>query len=94
MHTVFSNLKTCTGICSTLLNPLNGMVEMNNNTVGSIATYSCFTNYILIGPEERNCTADIGWSGEDPLCCKFAGNLIIQVHNNFPLFHDYSEDLW
>ena len=43
---------------------------MTNNTVGSIATYSCFTNYMLIGSEERNCTADVGWSGVDPQCCK------------------------
>jgi hypothetical protein len=71
---------------------------MTNNTLGSIAMYSCITSYMLIGPEERNCTADIGWSGEDPQCCKLAENIVYKFTTIFvPLFHDYyynSEDLW
>ena len=81
------------GICPTLQNPTNGNVEMTNNTVGSIATYSCQTNYTLIGPSERNCTAEVGWSGEDPLCRKSNNPLLILIRVlkavslsvNFPL---------
>ena len=60
-----------TGICPTLVTPLNGNVEMSSNKLESVATYSCLTSYMLIGPQQRNCTADLGWSGEEPVCCKF-----------------------
>ena len=90
--------KSYVGVCSTLPNPSNGMVEMTNNTVGSIATYSCFINYMLVGPQNRNCTADIGWSGEDPQCCMFIKKTFVIFQFNFTIFvlslHGFSENMW
>lgn len=60
-----------TDICPVLQDPANGNVEVSNNTVGSTANYSCIDDYMLVGPQERICTADVGWSGQDPACCEF-----------------------
>ena len=60
-------------VCSLLQNPANGAVVLNGNTVGSTATYTCSTpNFMLVGPETRECTANAGWSGQDPSCSKFS----------------------
>ncbi len=43
---------------------------MTGNTVGAMATYSCNTDFILVGPQKRECTANAGWSEQDSLCSK------------------------
>ena len=57
-------------MCSPLTNPINGHVEINGNTTGSTATYTCVTGYALSGlnSQERICGADGNWSFSEPLC--------------------------
>ena len=43
---------------------------MTGSIMGSTATYSCMTNYTLVGPTTRECRLDVGWSGQDSLCSK------------------------
>lgn len=58
---------------------------MNGNTVGSTATYSCISaDYMLVGPQTRECTANAGWSEQDSLCSKLKlGSAIVQYIINF-----------
>ena len=56
------------GVCCPLPNPLNGQVQFPSTTVGSVATYSCFTGYTLNGTSNRTCEADGEWSGDPPTC--------------------------
>ena len=53
--------------CGSLSDPEFGEVTFSSTTEGSVATYSCFTGYVLKGVESRTCTAD-GWSGSEPSC--------------------------
>ena len=53
--------------CGPLGNPENGEVNVAGTTVGSTATYSCFTGYQLKGVAIRTCKAD-GWSDTVPTC--------------------------
>ena len=59
-----------TGLCATPQTPRNGNLVINGSEVGSIAQYSCLPRYTLVGPEQRECRADIGWSERDPSCRK------------------------
>ena len=54
--------------CGSLPNPLNGMVELELNTFGSQASYSCMPGYTLQGEEQRTCLSTGEWSGEEPFC--------------------------
>lgn len=52
-----------------LLNPENGNVVFNSEgEFGTIATYSCFTGYNLIGDETRMCQSNRLWTGQAPIC--------------------------
>ena len=58
--------------CSTLENPINGVVTFANTTFGSVATYSCNRGFVLDGNKTRVCQEDGLWSYEAPECfsCK------------------------
>ena len=73
------------------MDPTNGNVVMNGNTVSSTATYTCNINYALVGSQIRECTADAGWNGEDPLCSKCNQNHSIEDKSdrNYILFYTY-----
>ena len=55
--------------CPKLDNITNGKVTTDNGTsTGQIATYSCDTEYDLVGDSERICL-DIGrWNASEPSC--------------------------
>ena len=54
--------------CGTLQYPDNGVVSFKSTTPGSIATYSCFLGYVLVGTRKRTCNSDGQWSGSTPVC--------------------------
>ena len=60
---------TCTPIvCSNLPSPANGQVVISSLLVGSRATYTCSSGYVLVGEESRTCQSDGNWSGRAPIC--------------------------
>ena len=48
-------------------NPENGQVTADATTLGSVATFTCNTNFTLVGDEMRTCESS-GWSGRNPSC--------------------------
>ena len=60
---------TCTPIvCSNLPSPANGQVVISSLLVGSRATYTCSSGYVLVGEDTRTCQSDGNWSGRAPIC--------------------------
>ena len=54
--------------CPDLANPVEGIVEIQGNTPGASAVYSCNRGISLIGTSRRICGTDGTWSGEPPTC--------------------------
>ena len=54
--------------CGTLGSPDFGQVSWTSTFFNGVATYSCFTGYVLIGQRERRCEEDGNWSGQPPQC--------------------------
>ena len=54
--------------CSALSDPAFGSVVLTGRKVGSTATYSCNSGYVLDGSSLRVCQQDGQWSGEAPTC--------------------------
>ncbi|XP_003387839.1 PREDICTED: sushi, von Willebrand factor type A, EGF and pentraxin domain-containing protein 1-like isoform X2 [Amphimedon queenslandica] len=54
--------------CGTLIAPVNGQVTYTTSTVGSVATYSCMNDYLLVGTGRRTCQDNGEWSGSAPVC--------------------------
>ena len=63
--------------CPSLNSPMNGAItftpgaENSNTGLGSVATYSCYLGYVLVGQTTRVCQNSIGvgvWSGSQPTC--------------------------
>ncbi len=53
--------------------PRNGLVSVFPNTeCNSLAIYSCFSGYDMVGLDSRMCQTDGEWSNEAPTC---KGNL-------------------
>ena len=57
--------------CGALDNPDNGMVDVSETVLDSVATYSCNTGYTLTGDAMRTCQGDGTWSGSEPICVRF-----------------------
>ncbi|KAL5014554.1 hypothetical protein ScPMuIL_008824 [Solemya velum] len=55
-------------LCSIPQRPNQGHVEYTNRTQGSVAKFSCESQYILIGPASRTCLVNGMWSGVTPSC--------------------------
>ena len=55
-------------VCEELTNPVSGTVIHANNSVGSIAEYSCIRGYNLSGDSTRTCMDTGMWSGNEPIC--------------------------
>ncbi|XP_019863590.1 PREDICTED: sushi, von Willebrand factor type A, EGF and pentraxin domain-containing protein 1-like isoform X2 [Amphimedon queenslandica] len=62
------NEPICQVTCQSLSEPKNGGVQFTSLVKGSIATYSCFDGFKLIGKVNRQCLATGQWSGEEPTC--------------------------
>ena len=54
--------------CKDLTNPKNGKVWYSNTKFGSLAKYTCFHGYILVGKKERTCQLNGKWSKIPPIC--------------------------
>lgn len=54
--------------CGILDAPGVGQVSWTSTFLGGIATYSCFTGYVLDGQAQRTCEANGFWSGQPPVC--------------------------
>jgi len=59
--------------CSVLSAPSKGDVVLGGITVGSTATYTCDSGYVLVGESVRVCQPSGEWSGAEPSCrCKIS----------------------
>ena len=54
--------------CSSKLLLKNGNIVKKDNMVGSIATYYCNKEFLIIGNPRRQCLLDGEWSGFLPMC--------------------------
>ena len=54
--------------CPNLSNPSNGRVNQRGNRPGDRATYTCNSNYELVGDSTRTCQNNGDWSGDAPTC--------------------------
>ena len=54
--------------CVYLESPENGEVTQTGTLVGSVAIYSCFPGFELVGEETRTCQENGQWSGTEPFC--------------------------
>ena len=61
-----------TGIteCPQLQNPANGQVSVSGTTVGSTATYTCNSGFVIEGESTRQCLGSGQWSGQAPTCAR------------------------
>ena len=59
--------------CGSLSHPINGYVNVQSTTLGSVATYSCIDSYQLSHYESRVCQSNADWSGEEPICESLEG---------------------
>lgn len=48
--------------------PLLGLIQLEDITIGSVATYSCDEGFMLLGNHNRTCLSTGEWSGETPDC--------------------------
>lgn len=48
--------------------PLLGLIQLEDIVIGSLATYSCDEDYMLLGNQNRTCLPTGEWSGETPVC--------------------------
>ena len=55
-------------LCPSLPGPENGNVDASIRTVGSVAVYSCGSEFLISGNSQRNCQMDGTWSGAAPTC--------------------------
>ena len=62
------NIASSVGMCSELSSPVNGEVTWTGLTSGSTATYTCDSDYQLIGDQIRTCLNTGVWSGRKPTC--------------------------
>ncbi|XP_076814750.1 IgGFc-binding protein-like [Clavelina lepadiformis] len=59
----------CTPLnCPRLQNPANGVVTVDELTVGSTASYGCRRGYRLVGNTRTNCRNTLTWSSAPPRC--------------------------
>ena len=55
-------------VCGTLSGPTNGQVTQTGRVLGSIALYTCDSDYSLVGNATRECQANGNWSGSAAIC--------------------------
>lgn len=54
--------------CGNLSSPQNGEVDVQQTTLGSVATYTCNSGYDLVGVGGATCLPSGVWSDETPEC--------------------------
>lgn len=66
--------------CGSLEDPKDGTVSLTGTTFISVATYSCDSDYVLMGDEARTCLETGLWSGSTPTCSKSMYMYMAWVH--------------
>ena len=61
---------TATISCPPLEHPANGLVTLEENSPGSVATYSCDEDHSLLGSATSLCQSNGAWSNQPPTCAK------------------------
>ena len=61
---------TATIGCPPLEHPANGLVTLEGNSPGSVATYSCNESHSLLGSATSQCQSNEAWSNQPPTCTK------------------------
>ena len=70
--------------CSELEDPMNGRVNLEEQTYPSKADYRCNDGFDLVGDSHRTCQADGSWSGNAPFCeCKFHGSYFLYTNTHW-----------
>ena len=90
------NIIASTTACSTLSNPLNGMVKTTGSSSATLATYSCNSGLQLQGYPQRICTVDGRWTGTAPTCMPIGKTLCLKHVNYVALYEilKWSFDSW
>ena len=57
-------------VCPYLVNPVNGTVTLNRTLPGDTATFTCNTNYDLVGDDVLTCRSDGHWKSDPPVCLR------------------------
>ena len=68
--------------------PTNGMVNQPNRTIGSVATYSCNPDFLIVGGDQmRTCLDNATWDGEELVCSgkyfRNAGEILKAIRSVF-----------
>ena len=56
--------------CPALNDPENGSVDDGGNLPGTIAKYTCYYGFRLVGSSKRLCQKYGSWTGEAPICAR------------------------
>ena len=56
--------------CTRLSSPPGGAVTFSSSSLssGTIATYTCYSGYSLVGSSSRICLSSGSWNGSQPYC--------------------------
>ena len=57
-------------LCPVLANPLNGVVSVEQRTVGSTALFQCNSGFATVGTTILQCNANGQWSNISPTCIR------------------------
>ena len=68
-HIIYNSIPASTlARCPILIDPANGEVSVTGNSPGDTATYTCDSDYDLVGPQILTCGDDGMWSDGPPTC--------------------------
>ncbi|XP_064616450.1 complement factor B-like [Liolophura sinensis] len=65
--------------CRTPRAPLHGTVAGANFEKGQMIRYFCDKGYVLEGPETRNCSESLRWTGIRPVCVQEASRSVTEI---------------
>ena len=94
MNTLFINFVDC----GDLTDPASKCMVRFQTTFGSVATYSCYPGFTVIGNSVRTCQANGAWSGKAPVCesklTQSTGGLVIFSATGQTVYHYNSNDTY
>ena len=68
-HKIYNSIPSSTlARCPILIDPANGRVSVTGNSPGDTATYTCDSDYDLVGSRILTCGDDGMWSDTPPTC--------------------------
>ena len=73
--------------CPRLEAPLNGHLDGNDFSYGSMVRFSCKIGFRLVGSASMRCLEDKTWSGRTPTCTGLtSSNFLLLISNNSIIF--------